>query len=263
MTLKGVLTKMKTEYNSPIGYYLELEKDFIYLNNLIGKQIELNFLYYKCLNCNLEEEIYRSGYCKKCFFILPQTNLSILKPHLSKAHLGIRQRDLEWEKNFELSPHVVYLADTGEPKVGVTREKQIFTRWIDQGALRALKIAHTPNRYLAGMIEISLSRFISDRTSYKKMLNQKKSTKDLIKIKHQLKVKIPLELTKYFTYEDYIYDFTYPIEKYPLKIQSLNLSSLKSLEKKLSGIKGQYLLFEDESVLNIRNHEGFYISLKI
>lgn len=92
----------------------------------------------------------------KMFFESPYASDTILKPELSTAHLGVEERDLEVEKEIQLQPHIVYLAYTGDVKVGVTRESQIPTRWIDQGATFALPIAKTNNRYEAGMIEVEL-----------------------------------------------------------------------------------------------------------
>jgi hypothetical protein len=83
------------------------------------------------------------GFCKECFFESPYASETILRPELSTAHLGIEERDLEVEKEIQLQPHIVYLAYTGDVKVGVTRETQVPTRWIDQGATFALPIART------------------------------------------------------------------------------------------------------------------------
>lgn len=123
MRFEGSLRKMKGEYTNPIRYYLYLQDDFLCLNSIIGKKIQLRHLHYECIHCRSHSPIYSQGYCKNCFFTLPQTNPSVLRPELSMAHLVIEQRDLESEKSFELQPHIVYLAITSSQKVGVTREK--------------------------------------------------------------------------------------------------------------------------------------------
>ena len=79
---------------------------------------------------------------------------------MSKAHLDIEERDLDYEKKVQLQPHVVYLAYTSGIKVGVTRKSQVPTRWIDQGATSAIEIVEVPNRYLAGASEVKLKRAI-------------------------------------------------------------------------------------------------------
>lgn len=48
--------------------------------------------------------------------------------------------------------HVVFLANSAGLKVGITRTKNQSWRWIDQGALRALPIIQTGNRYQCGLV---------------------------------------------------------------------------------------------------------------
>ena len=48
---KGVLNKMKTEIDSSLNYFLELDDDFININQLLGLKIKLSFNGYECLNC--------------------------------------------------------------------------------------------------------------------------------------------------------------------------------------------------------------------
>ncbi|XOD69434.1 MAG: DUF2797 domain-containing protein [Flavobacteriales bacterium AspAUS03] len=254
---------MKSEYTKPMQYYLNLQDDFLYMNPIIRKKIRLIHLHYECIHCRYDTPIYRQGYCKKCFFTLPQINPSVLRPELSTAHLNIKQRDLEWEKSFELQPHIVYLAITGSLKIGVTREIQIPTRWIDQGAIQAIKIARTPNRYLAGIVEEALKEKVSDKTDYRAMIRKKIPDTDLLAMKYHLKEFFPQETQDHFIQEDDITHLHYPVENYPDKIQILHLKEIKDFEKKLMGIKGQYWIFEDGSVINIRNHEGFYIETHI
>ena len=129
------LNKMKSGYGIPVQYYIESDRHFINLNQHIGKTFGFKKVGYKCVYCCEEvNEIYRMGHCYKCFWVSPRANENILRPELSKAHTGIESRDLEWEQKFELQPHVVYLANSGGLKVGVTRKAQMLHRWIDQGA---------------------------------------------------------------------------------------------------------------------------------
>ena len=104
----GVLKKMITEYSSEIKYYLVMENDFIFFNSLFDKNITINFNGYSCLNCGSSEEIFRQGHCKKCFFDLPSTAEWIIRPEMSRAHLGIEDRDLEYEKQVQIQPHILY-----------------------------------------------------------------------------------------------------------------------------------------------------------
>ena len=92
-----------------------------------------------------------------------------MRPELSKAHLGEEDRDLEYEKKIQLQPHCVYLALSSHLKVGVTRTSNVPTRWIDR-AHQAVRILDVPNRYLAGVAEVSLKEYFSDKTNWRKML---------------------------------------------------------------------------------------------
>ena len=69
----------------------------------------------------------------------------------------------------QLQPHIVYLANSSNVKVGVTRKQQVPTRWIDQGAHESpLKIVEVPNRYLAGITEVALKEHVADKTNWRK-----------------------------------------------------------------------------------------------
>ena len=55
----------------------------------------------------------------------------------------------------------------------------------------------------------------------------------------------------------------FPIENYPTKINSLNLEKTPFFTGKLNGIKGQYLLFEDGTVFNVRSNEGIVVKMEV
>ena len=74
---------------------------------------------------------------RNVFLICHSTGFWIIRPELSKAHLGIEDRDLEYEKQVQIQPHILYLAYISGIKIGVTRKSQVPTRWIDQGASQA------------------------------------------------------------------------------------------------------------------------------
>ncbi len=263
MLFEGQIHKMISEDGNPIQYFLNFSDDFLSMNQLIGKNIKISFDHYECLGCHQDKEIFRMGYCKNCFFTLPQANDSIIRPELSTAHLGIAQRDLEWEQKFELQPHIVYLANSAGLKVGVTRETQIPTRWIDQGASYAIVIARTENRYEAGMIEVALKDHLADKTNYQRMLKNLVEDIDLVGEYKRVKEFIGIDQQKFLVEEPTVYSFEYPVTQYPEKVKSVNLKKDPFLEGKLIGIKGQYLIFEDNRVLNVRSHEGFYLKLEI
>ena len=160
-----------------------------------------------------------------------------------------------------MQPHIVYLSKTAGNKVGVTKDSQIPTRWIDQGAVEALVIAKTPYRQAAGLIEISLKKHISDKTNWRKMLQNELNNDSLEIIRDELIKKLDNNLKKYLVYNEKIHFINFPVIKYPLKVKSLTLDKNPIIEEKLLGIKGQYLLFDNDLVFNIRRHSGYSIKL--
>lgn len=264
MQYEGVLEKMQTEYANPIQYYLVFEDGFINMNQLLGKDLEIQFLGYQCLHCGKRKKIYRQGFCYDCFYASPSAGDWIMRPELSKAHLGIPDRDLEYETKVQVQPHIVYLALATEVKVGVTRKTQVPTRWIDQGAGAAIAVAEVPNRYLAGITEVALKNHYTDKTNWRKMLCNDCLDADLVAERAKLANLLPQEVQEYFTPDACeIYRLDYPVLDYPKKVTSLNLDKEPNYKGKLIGIRGQYLLFEDGTVFNVRGYEGYVVRITI
>jgi len=263
MKFSGQIKKMISQHSTPISYNIPIDNDFIPVSTFLDKMIEINFLNeIHCIECDREiKKTFAQGYCYPCFINSSRTSECILKPELCRAHKG-ESRDMEWSKEHCLKEHFVYLSLTAGAKIGVTRATQIPTRWIDQGAVQALKFAKTSNRYEAGCIEVKMKNHISDRTAWQRMLkNEIDENIDLVQLKSQL-VDIVDDKHKQFILDDEsIETFSYPHISYPDKIKSLDLLKINSIQSRLIAIKGQYLLFNDNTVLNIRKHTGFKISL--
>ena len=255
------LLKMRVENENPVRYFLN--NDSICVNDLINSKVSFKWEgEINCIKCgNKTKKSFAQGYCYPCFISVPETAPCILQPELCEAHKGI-SRDLEWSKNNCLTDHFVYLALSSGLKVGVTRSSQIPTRWIDQGAAKAIKFAKTPNRHLAGLLEVNLKQFMSDKTSWQKMLkNDIDFSIDLADEKQKAKKLLREDLRQYITNEDEVTEIHYPVIKFPEKIKSINLDKTPEFSGKLTGIKGQYLIFEDGYVINIRKYGGYKITL--
>ncbi len=264
MQFSAVLKKMMTELSDEVQYYFLTNSNYLNMNQLLGRTLEISFDGYECLCCGKDKKIFRQGFCYDCFYESAVVGDWVMKPELSKAHLGIEDRDLEFEKQVQLRPHIVYLALSSNVKVGVTRKTQVPTRWIDQGASKAIEIVEVPNRYLAGVCEVALKQHVSDKTSWQKMLKNDILDVDLIEEREKLKAYIPEEVQPYFLANNgKITEINYPVKQYPTKIKSLNLDKTPVYLGKLIGVKGQYLIFEDATVFNVRNSEGYKVNLKI
>ena len=257
--LRDTLKKMDTELKDVVYYTLDIHGEMHNMNNYIGKQITINWSGVVICNCGKKmDAFYRnSGYCYKCYWESPLASQSIFKPELCTAHLGIEERDLEWEKEFQITPHYVYLANSSGIKVGITRGSQGVIRWMDQGASQAILLAEVPNRRFSGDIEVALKCFVADVTNWRKMLSGTPEAVDLVKMKEELSVHVPKEFQRYILPDNTVTEIQYPVTKYPDKIKSVRLEKNPHLEGVLLGIKGQYLLLDQDRVFNVRSHEGF------
>jgi hypothetical protein len=235
------------------------------MNELIGREIKMTFSgQINCISCGKKTKTsFNQGFCYNCLQTAPEASESIIRPELSKAHFGIA-RDIEWAEKHDLIDHFVYLAVSSEVKVGVTRNHQIPTRWIDQGASYAIKLASTPNRHIAGVIEVFLKKHYTDKTNWRAMLkNEIIQNIDLIQEKQKITNLLPDELKKYVEPENEITSIEYPVEQFPTKIKSVGFDKLPEIKGILSGIKGQYLIFNDNRVLNIRKHNGYFLQVSL
>ena len=265
MSYKGNIIKMKTKLMKKVKYTLSLGEDDILMNDLIGKEILFTWNgEIICIACGRNtNKSFAQGFCYPCFIKVPETSECILRPELCQAHEGIA-RDMEWADKHCLQDHCVYLAISSGLKVGVTRFEQILTRWIDQGAWKAIQLSKTPNRHIAGSIEVILKAYVSDRTQWQRMLkNQLIEGIDLLEEKNKMLNHLPDELKLYLSNDNKITELNYPVNEYPQKVKSLSFDKIREIEGKLWGIKGQYLIFDDGTVLNIRKHTGYLINFEI
>ena len=263
MHFQGVVKKMVTELSTPINYFIEFEDNFIHLNQFIDKLFKFECIGYSCLSCSESQNLYRQGFCKSCFFESPLAGDWIMRPELSKAHLNIADRDLDYEKKIQLQPHIVYLSNTGRIKVGVTRKSQIPYRWIDQGAHEAVELLQTPNRFLAGEAEVALKKYMSDKTNWRSMLKNERDSSNIKSSKDHAKNFIPSNLLHYFVDASNVLSIDFPVVEYPDNPKSIKLNKDSFFSGILKGVKGQYLIFEKNQVLNFRAHEGHIFKIEI
>lgn len=255
---------MRTEYFEPVKYFLEYGQESILMNDLLGKQLKIEFTgKINCIKCGaVTKKSFGQGFCYNCFLTAPEAEECVFFPEKCLAHEGIA-RDMEYAKENCLKPHYVYFSKTSNIKVGVTRQSQIPTRWIDQGASQAVKFAKTPYRQIAGLIEVELKKNFSDKTSWQKMLKNESTDQNLIDAKQKAIDLLPEDFKKFLINDNEIIEIKYPFLKVPQKINSMNFDKNNTIEGILTGIKGQYLIFDNEKVLNIRSHSGYNVILNL
>jgi hypothetical protein len=257
----GNLKKMKSDLkNHKVVYTLQFEEGSVAMNNWLGKYVGFTFRNkINCINCGKEtKKSFGQGFCYQCFMTAPEADDCVLHPDRCKAHLGV-SRDMKWSEEHCLKPHVVYLAVSGGLKVGVTRLSQVPVRWMDQGATQALKICQVPNRHVAGVIETLLMQHFGDKTNWRKMLtNAELPDFDLLIEKEKAIQLLPFELRRYvLNSESEIFRIDYPVLEWPQKPVQCNFDKEERVEGILKGIRGQYLIFENQKVLNIRRFSGY------
>lgn len=264
MQLEGPLRKMSTYYGEEIRYTLRLGDDLLLMNALLGRHIEISFNgNHTCFCGHLVAEVYRQNFCRDCFFTKPEASPTIMKPELSQAHLGIEERDLEFEKRLQLQPHYVYLAKTDRIKVGVTRNTQMPYRWMDQGAKSAAILLEVPNRYLAGEAEVALKNHFVDKTSWQAMLKDDSTQEDLIESLETAKSLLPEHLKQFIFKKPEEWHFNYPIKHQINKVKSISFKNTDDrFQGELWGIRGQYLITEN-GVFNVRSHSGHMVKVKV
>ena len=260
---------MQTEATSPVSYQLELGGQKLVLNDWLGQSIRIEYLQQiECIHCGrLTRKSFSQGYCFPCFTSLAQCDLCIVSPEKCHFHLGTcRQPD--WAQSHCMRPHIIYLANTSGVKVGITRENQIPTRWIDQGAIQALPILRVSKRYHAGLIEHAFKQHVSDRTNWRNMLKNEVDEIDLYQVFETVWPLVKAELdpdlvadAEELARPGEITELDYPALRYPVKVTSFNLDKQAQVEGKLEAIKGQYLIL-DNGVINIRKYGGYLVGLE-
>jgi len=264
---------MRTQNTVPASYFLRLdgaEIDDIELNPLLGRQLSFEFSgRIFCVHCNrLTRKSFSQGYCYACFRRLAETDQCIMSPERCHFDAGTC-RDPEWAQTHCMRKHIVYLANTSGLKVGITRDDQMPTRWIDQGAIQAVPIAFVARRQLAGLVEEKLREHISDRTQWQRMLKNDTSEVDLAgewnTLKHNADAELQSLVQEHGTSAIELLDVkhittvAYPNEQPPAKIKTHNFDKTPLLKDELIGIKGQYLLFS-QVVVNIRKYSGYEVN---
>ena len=271
MPLTGHLDKMQVRRDTPVHYALRLDDATLDLNPLLGQSLELAHTgEIHCIYCGRAiKKTFNQGYCFPCSQRLARCDLCVVKPELCHFDKGTC-REPDWGLSHCMQPHIVYLANSSGLKVGITREGQIPTRWIDQGATQALPVFRVLTRHQSGLLEVALAVHTADKTNWRTMLKGDPEPIDLAAQRDELlhlcgeeidalqerfgpDAITPLPEAEAVTLE-------YPVLDYPKKIAALNFDKTPVIKGALRGIKGQYLIF-DHGVLNIRKFTAYRVTV--
>lgn len=272
MTYEGNLRKLAVVANQPVEYSLVLGEHKLPLNVRLGQNLTLEYSgEINCVNCGRKtSKSFNQGYCFPCMQTLAECDSCLIKPELCHYHEGTC-RDPAWGEEHCFQDHYVYLANTSGLKVGITRQTNVPTRWMDQGATQALPIYKTRDRLTAGLVEVILKQHVADKTAWQRMLKGASEDIDLAHERDKLNQVCESELHDLMTNHgddavqylanDQILWFDYPVTTYPEKVKAMNFDKQPQLAGRLLGIKGQYLIF-DCGVLNVRKFSGYKVRLQ-
>lgn len=273
----GNIKKMQAvaQVGEAVDYQLPIGDQLLSMTSLVGQTIQVNFNQtINCIHCKSKtKKSFNQGYCYRCLMKLAQCDTCIIKPETCHYDQGTC-REPEWGEANCMSDHFVYLANTGTTKIGITRHVTdgISSRWIDQGATQALAILRVKNRLVSGLVEIAFKQHIADKTNWRNMLKGEPDKVDLVALREQLFNYVEYDLENIASEHgiqainmvdlDPV-DITFPVDHYPEKIKSINLDKELAFEGVLNGIKGQYLLLDNDRVINMRKYAGYHLDISI
>ncbi|MDR2212698.1 MAG: DUF2797 domain-containing protein [Pseudomonadales bacterium] len=268
---RGQARKLDSRLERPVQYHLPLGEKRVALNPLLGQQLRLCFTgRIFCCHCGkLTNKSFNQGYCYRCFESLAQCDTCVMSPELCHYAQGTC-REPVWGEHFCMQDHIVYFANSSGLKVGITRASQVPTRWIDQGATQALAVLRVRSRQQAGLCEAMFRQHVTDRTNWRNMLRGEQEAVDLCAERDRLLQECTVQIedlrqrfgvhaVSVINGVDAV-NISYPVERYPDKLVSLDFDKTPGIGGVLQGIKGQYLLLE-QGVLNIRKYTGYELEL--
>ena len=261
---------MRANLASPVNYQLVLGDQILDLNERLGRPLKLRWhAQIFCDACGRRtNKSFAQGHCYPCMTRLARCDMCVLKPETCHFAAGTC-REPEWGETHCMIGHIVYLANTSGLKVGITRENQVPTRWIDQGATQARPVARVSTRHVAGLVEVAIARSHADKTNWRAMLKGDGEALDLAAAASAALAGIESELADIrdahgadavTALDAETVNIQYPVEHYPTKIASHNFDKRTEVEGTLEGIKGQYLIF-DTGVINVRKFTGYDVEV--
>ena len=238
------------------------------VNDHLGGHLEIRFTgQINCTACGRKiKKTFNQGFCFPCAQSRAEADICIIKPE--RCHHGDPDnpcRDEAFAQSQCFQPHILYCSLTSGVKVGITRQPNIPSRWIDQGAVAAIPVAKLPDRRAVGLVEKWLSdEGFADKTHWTKMLKGDPEPGEFDLAAVAAKVVECLEAWAVEgilpEFERLVHQFRYPVLTWPEKVKSFNLDKDPVAGGLLQGIKGQYLIF-DGGVINLRKYSGYKVEV--
>ncbi len=206
-----------------------------------------------CLHCHKMGEELTRGECPHCVKRLAHNDLCYVVPSLCHFARG-SCREPQWSQHICFQEHILYLSQTSDLKVGITRRTRFKERLLEQGAWQGLSLGVFPTRMAAGKVEKKLSEFIKDKTAWKKMLTEQDvALIDLVSEKEKLTSFLGKDCQEHHEH----YTFNYP----RLELEKTSMIKLEiglGISSRLLGARGHYIILSDGFI-----HSGKLLGRKI
>lgn len=254
--LRGAIGKLEFSFARPVEYSLRIGDETLALNALIGEGLSITWLGPgACRHCGAAlAGRYGGGYCYPCFRRLAVCDLCVMAPSRCHYHLGTC-REPDWGEANCMRSHVVYLADSGGLKVGLTRHASGVPRWVEQGAFAGLVIAAAPTRRAAGDLEAALAARVADKSDWRRQVTGRRAGVCLAEEADRL-VRAVGECpggARWQIGREVAID--YPVRRFLRRAVRLALPADSPVVGRLVGIVGSFLLF-DYGALNLGEYNG-------
>jgi Protein of unknown function (DUF2797) len=271
----GTLRKMRSQADDPVSYFLtdgwwEPENRVADhgLNQYLGRELMIRFGgEINCTACGRKtKKTFNQGFCFPCAQSRAEADICIVKPEL--CHHGDANnpcRDEHFAQTQCFQPHILYCSLTSGVKVGITRQPNVPSRWIDQGATAAIPLARVADRRTVGLVEKSLvEEGFQDKTHWTRMLKGETGDSDLAATAERI-----LDRLEEWNVDGVLpeaerveHRFRFPVDVWPEKVKSFNLDKEPEAGGVLQGIKGQYLIFAG-GVINLRKFTGYRVEVAV
>jgi len=105
---------------------------------------------------------------------------------------------------------------------------------------------------------------MNDKTHWLGMLKEvERNPDELLELKDECFDILGENYEPFFSDDDVVHSIHYPVDVYPSKVTSIKLVKTPEGSGVLAGIKGQYLIFTDGRVMNVRAHEGCRLEIDV